>query len=72
MTKSLLEAISQYLADTQHLQSLRRHPVPSSSPSKEEISPQQNTNQMPRQGGGIISESGGRIASEFAHVIGHR
>ncbi|MDW9738176.1 hypothetical protein GOB75_25400 [Sinorhizobium meliloti] len=27
----MFEAISQYLADTPHLQSLRRHPVPSSS-----------------------------------------
>ncbi|MGZ9719870.1 dTDP-4-dehydrorhamnose 3,5-epimerase family protein [Rhizobium miluonense] len=43
MPKSLLKAISQYLADTPHLHSLRRHPVPSSSTSKEETSHRQTT-----------------------------
>ncbi|RVN46028.1 hypothetical protein CN108_34525, partial [Sinorhizobium meliloti] len=40
---SLFEAISQYLADTPHLQSLRRHPVPSSSRRRKRTSHQQNT-----------------------------
>lgn len=35
--KSLLEAISQYLADTPHLQSLHRHTVPSSSRRKKKL-----------------------------------
>ncbi|RVK23972.1 hypothetical protein CN163_35145 [Sinorhizobium meliloti] len=43
MAKSLFETISHYLADTPHLQSLRRHPVPSLSQSKDETSHQQNT-----------------------------
>nr|WP_234943711.1 PhzF family phenazine biosynthesis protein [Sinorhizobium meliloti] len=37
MAKSLFEAISQYLADTPHLQSLRRHPVPSSSRRRKKL-----------------------------------
>ncbi|MDW9615646.1 hypothetical protein GHK34_26500 [Sinorhizobium meliloti] len=33
----MFEAISQYLADTPHLQSLRRHPVPSSSRRRKKL-----------------------------------
>ncbi|AGG75706.1 hypothetical protein CDO30_09365 [Sinorhizobium meliloti] len=64
MTKSLLEAISQHLAGTPHPQSLRRHPVPSSPPSK--TSHQQNTL---AKGGGVISESGCDHFSELRGEI---
>ncbi len=81
--KSLLalQAISQYLAETPHLQSLHRHPVPSSSRRRRNFTPAEHPRQMLSGGSGIILESGGdyfsesgarsfrnqgRIASEFA------
>ncbi|CCE96341.1 Chromosomal replication initiator protein dnaA [Sinorhizobium fredii HH103] len=63
MAKSLFEPISQYLADTPHLQSLRRHPVPSSSQSKEETSHQQNTHARRRPKGAASSWNQGATIS---------
>lgn len=82
MAQSLLGPISQYLADTPHLQSLRRHPVPSPSPLTEGTSHRQNTHATPHPKGAASSRNKGatnsrnwgrdhfgirgRIASEFA------
>ncbi|MDX0267977.1 hypothetical protein GOC13_09300 [Sinorhizobium meliloti] len=80
----MFEAISQYLADTPHLQSLRRHPVPSSSRRRKKLhtsrTPTPDAFRWGRHHLGIrgrlfLGIGGrdhfgirGRIASEFAHV----
>ncbi|RVG63370.1 hypothetical protein CN220_27910 [Sinorhizobium meliloti] len=79
----MFEAISQYLADTPHLQSLRRHPVPSSSRRRKKLhtsrTPTPDAFRWGRHHLGIrgrlfLGIGGrdhfgirGRIASEFAH-----
>ncbi|MDX0432009.1 hypothetical protein GOL30_24980 [Sinorhizobium medicae] len=64
----MFEAISQYLADTPHLQSLRKHPVPSSSRRRKKLhtsrTPTPDAFRWGRHHLGIR----GRIASEFALV----
>ncbi|MDW9605068.1 hypothetical protein GOA59_09155 [Sinorhizobium meliloti] len=81
----MFEAISQYLADTPHLQSLRRHPVPSSSRRRKKLhtsrTPTPDAFRWGRHHLGIrgrlfLGIGGrdhfgirGRIASEFAHIL---
>ncbi|MQV20290.1 hypothetical protein GHK65_08025 [Sinorhizobium meliloti] len=81
----MFEAISQYLADTPHLQSLRRHPVPSSSRRRKKLhtsrTPTPDAFRWGRHHLGIrgrlfLGIGGrdhfgirGRIASEFADCI---
>ncbi len=60
VAKALFKSIAQYLADTPHGHSLRRHLVPSLGQAKgRNISPAEHPDQTPPPGGGIISESGG-------------